>query len=57
MSGENDSMWLQLGDQGAPWIFVHDGNRLEILETGNRAQIDEMPEYYPGKRAWVLERQ
>ncbi|WCD80586.1 hypothetical protein [Pseudomonas sp. TUM22785] len=57
MSGENDSIWLQLGTQGSPWIFVHDGNRLEILEAGNRAQIDEMPEYAPGKRAWLLERQ
>ncbi|MDH1263915.1 hypothetical protein [Pseudomonas sp. GD03944] len=57
MSGENDSIWLQLGDQGSPWIFVHDGNRLEILEARNRARIDEMPEYTPGNRTWLLERQ
>ncbi|MCY1273565.1 hypothetical protein D9M70_221750 [compost metagenome] len=56
MSGENDSIWLQQGNQGAAWIFIHDGDELEILEARNRAQIDEMPEYFPGKRAWLLER-
>lgn len=57
MSGENDSIWLQRGDQGSPWIFVHDGNRLEILEAYNRARIDEIPEYTPGNRTWLLDRQ
>ncbi|MBT8765942.1 hypothetical protein [Metapseudomonas boanensis] len=56
MSGENDSIWLQQGNQGRAWIFVHDGDELEILEARNSAQTDEMPEYTPGKRAWLLER-
>ncbi|MHC5347435.1 hypothetical protein [Metapseudomonas furukawaii] len=56
MSGESDSIWLQQGNQGAPWLFVHDGDQLEILEARNRAEIDEMPDYAPGKRTWLLER-
>ncbi|HLD65999.1 MAG TPA: hypothetical protein VJA19_08140 [Pseudomonas sp.] len=56
MSGEQDSLWLQLGEQGSPWIFVRDQDRLEIFEAHNRAQIDEMPDYGPGPRHWLLER-
>lgn len=56
MSGEQDSLWLQLGEQGSPWIFVRDQDRLEIFEAFNRAQIDEMPDYAPGPRRWLLER-
>ncbi len=56
MSGENDSLWLQLGEQGNTWIFKRDGEQLEIFEALNRAQIDEMPDYAPGKSRWLLER-
>lgn len=56
MSGENDSLWLQAGDQGSPWLFVHEGNQLRIFEAQNRAQFDEMPEYQPGPQRWLLKR-
>lgn len=56
MSGENDSIWLQLGDQGSPWLFVHEGNQLRLFEAQNRAQLDEMPEYQPGPQRWRLKR-
>ncbi|SDP60013.1 hypothetical protein [Ectopseudomonas guguanensis] len=56
MSGEHDSIWLQAGDQGSPWLFVHEGNRLRIFEAQNRAQFDEMPEYQPGPQRWLLKR-
>ncbi|PAU61368.1 hypothetical protein BZL41_14185 [Pseudomonas sp. PIC25] len=56
MSGENDALWLQLGEQGREWLFRRDGDTLEILEARNRAQFDEMPDYHPGTRAWLLER-
>jgi hypothetical protein len=56
MSGENDSLWLQLGQQGSPWLFQRDGDQLRILEALNRAQVDEMPEYHPGQQVWLLER-
>lgn len=56
MSGEQDSLWLQLGEQGSPWIFVRVQDRLEIFEALNRAQIDEIPDYAPGARRWLLER-
>ena len=57
MSGEHDSLWLQLGEQGSPWLFVRQGRQLEIFEALNRAQPDEMPDYYPGQRVWLLEQQ
>ncbi|GIZ13724.1 hypothetical protein [Pseudomonas sp. NCCP-436] len=56
MSGEHDSIWLQLGDQGSPWLFVHEGNQLRIFEAENRAQFDEMPQYQPGPQRWRLKR-
>ena len=57
MSGENDSMWLQQGQQGSSWIFVRQGQQLEIFQALNSAQMDEMPQLYPGKRQWLLEKQ
>lgn len=56
MAGENDSLWLQLGNQGASWLFERDGDRLSILEAVNRAATDEFPDYRPGRQAWLLER-
>ena len=56
MSGEYDSLWLQLGQEGNEWIFVRDGDQLQIFEALNRAQPDEMPDLYPGQQRWLLER-
>ncbi|MCY1282020.1 hypothetical protein D9M68_234490 [compost metagenome] len=56
MSGDNDGIWLQQGAQGREYLFRRDGDRLELFEAVNRAQADEMPEYAPGKRVWLLER-
>lgn len=56
MSGEHDSLWLQLGQQGSPWLFQRDGEQLRIIEALNRAQVDEVPEYHPGQQVWLLER-
>ena len=56
MSGEYDSLWLQLGQEGNEWIFVRDGDQLQIFEALNRAQPDEMPDLYPGQERWLLER-
>lgn len=56
MSGDNDSIWLQQGQQGREYLFERDGNKLELFEAVNRAQSDEMPQYSPGNRVWVLER-
>lgn len=56
MSGEHDSLWLQSGNQGRPWLFVHEGDQLRIFEAHNRAQFDEMPEYQPGPQHWLLQR-
>ena len=56
MSGDSDSLWLQLGNQGNSWLFKREGERLEIFRAVNQAQFDEMPEYLPGVSAWVLEK-
>ena len=56
MSGEYDSLWLQLGQEGNEWIFVRDGDQLQIFAALNRAQPDEMPELHPGPQRWLLER-
>ncbi|WP_394560213.1 hypothetical protein [Aquipseudomonas alcaligenes] len=56
MAGENDSLWLQLGNQGAPWLFERDGDQLRILEALNQSAPDEVPSYRPGRQAWLLER-
>jgi hypothetical protein len=57
MSGGNDNMWLQLNGQGNPWIFSRKGKELEIFQAVNAAQTDEMPQYTPGNRKWLLEKQ
>ncbi|WP_068825236.1 hypothetical protein [Pseudomonas sp. BMS12] len=56
MAGDNDSLWLQLGEQGAPWIFQREGEQLRILEAFNAAAPDEIPEYRPGRLTWLLQR-
>jgi hypothetical protein len=56
MAGEHDSLWLQLGNQGATWLFERDGDHLRILQALNRAAPDEVPEYHPGRQAWLLQR-
>lgn len=56
MSGEHDSLWLQLGEQGQTWLFERDGSRLRIFEALNRAHFDEMPDYHKGPRRWLLQR-
>jgi hypothetical protein len=56
MSGEFDSIWLQLGEQGQTWLFERDDRHLSIFEAVNRAQIDEMPDYHKGEMRWRLER-
>jgi hypothetical protein len=57
MSGEFDSLWLQLGEQGQTWLFERDGERLSIYDAVNQAQLDDMPEYRKGPQRWQLERQ
>lgn len=56
MAGENDSLWLQLGEQGATWLFQREGDQLRILEAFNSAAPDEIPDYRPGRLGWLLQR-
>ncbi|AZD11333.1 putative lipoprotein [Pseudomonas chlororaphis] len=57
MSGGYDNLWLQLNGQGNPWIFARNGEQLEIFQTINAAQADEVPSLTPGTRQWLLEKQ
>jgi hypothetical protein len=57
MSGGNDNMWLQLNGQGNTWIFARKGKELEIFQASNTAREDEMPQFTPGDRKWLLEKQ
>ncbi|AZD32610.1 putative periplasmic lipoprotein [Pseudomonas chlororaphis] len=57
MSGGYDNLWLQLNGQGNPWIFARNGEQLEIFQTINTAQADEVPSLTPGTRQWLLEKQ
>lgn len=56
MSGEADSIWLQLGEQGQSWLFEREGDQLRIFPALNRAAIDEMPDYHKGPLHWRLQR-
>ena len=56
MSGEHDSLWLQQGEIGAAHIFVRNGPRLEIFQALDSAEPDDMPQFYPGKLEWSLEK-
>ncbi len=56
MSGDTDSLWLQLGNQGSVWLFKREGDQLEIFRAVNQAQANEMPDYLPGVTTWVLEK-
>ena len=57
MSGEYDSLWLEQDESGAAHIFVRNGRQLEIFQALDSAKPDEMPQLYPGKREWLLEKQ
>ncbi|WAC46343.1 hypothetical protein OU997_09335 [Pseudomonas sp. SL4(2022)] len=55
MSGEFDSLWLQLGDQGQNWLFERKDDELRVFEALNSSQIDEMPNFYKGQQRWLLQ--
>ena len=56
MGGNNDTLWLERDQRGAPFVFKRDGDTLEIFRAVNQAQADEMPQLAPGERQWVLQR-
>ena len=54
MGGDNDSLWLERNQRGAPWIFKRDGDTLEIHQAVNRAQPDEKPQLAPAPGSGCL---
>ncbi|WLI12761.1 MULTISPECIES: hypothetical protein [Pseudomonas] len=57
MSIGNDNIWLQLNGQGNTWIFARKGKELELFQAVNTALADEMPQFAPGERKWLLKKQ
>ena len=53
----NDTLYLGKGDAGDSWIFVRNGNTLEIFQAINHSRPDEIPQLSPGQRQWLLEKQ
>ena len=56
MGGNNDSLWLERNQRGAPFIFKRDGDTLAIFQAVNTAKADEIPQLAAGAQQWVLER-
>lgn len=57
MSGKYDSLWLKKAKESTLWIFVREGRKLEIFQALNTAQPGEIPQFLPGPRRWLLEKQ
>ncbi|WP_347902717.1 hypothetical protein [Pseudomonas purpurea] len=53
----NNTLFLGTGDLGGTWIFVRNGKQLEILNAINHSRADEIPQFAPGPRQWLLEKQ
>ena len=55
-STEQEIIWLQNGRQGGEWLFQLAGDELSIFQAENQSPSSEEPQYRPGRRVWLLER-
>lgn len=55
-SAEHEILWLQNGQQGREWLFQLAGDELSIYQADNQALHTDIPQYRPGPRVWLLER-
>lgn len=55
-STEHEILWLQNGQQGREWLFQLAGDQLSIYQADNQALHTDIPQYRPGPRVWLLER-
>ncbi len=55
-SDDYELLWLQNAAQGGEWLFRLDGDELSIFVADNQALHQELPQYRPGRRVWLLER-
>lgn len=55
-SDEHELLWLQDAERGGEWLFRLDGDELSIFVADNQALHRELPQYRPGRRVWLLER-
>lgn len=55
-SVEHEILWLQNAQQGREWLFQLDDDQLSIYQADNQALHTDIPQYRPGPRVWLLER-
>jgi hypothetical protein len=55
-SAEHEILWLQNAQQGREWLFQLDDDQLSIYQADNQALHTDIPQYRPGPRVWLLER-
>ena len=55
-SAEEEIIWLQNGEQGSEWLFRLADDQLSIFQADNQALHSDAPQYRPGRRVWLLER-
>ncbi|HEY8331807.1 MAG TPA: hypothetical protein VIO83_10835 [Pseudomonas sp.] len=55
-SEEQEIIWLQNAEQGREWLFQLADDELSIYTADNQALHSDEPQYRPGRRAWLLER-
>lgn len=55
-SVDEEIIWLQNGQQGSEWLFRLDDDELSIYQADNQALHSDVPQYRPGRRVWLLER-
>jgi len=55
-SAEHEILWLQNSQQGREWLFQLDDDQLSIYQADNQALHTDIPQYQPGPRVWLLER-
>lgn len=55
-SEAQEIIWLQNGTQGREWLFQLAGDELSIYAAENQALHSDTPQYQPGRRVWLLER-
>ena len=53
----NETLVLSGAGASDTWIFVRKGKRMGIFQALNTAQADEVPQFTPGPRQWLLEKQ
>lgn len=55
-SEDEEIIWLQNDAQGSEWLYRLEDDQLSIYQADNQALHTDAPQYRPGRRVWLLER-